>query len=153
MVLVVVMTGILSLIGSGGDGGNFERVPDDYTLLPYYALRISGVDDPLDAFATGISLDLTLAGTPYRLRINPQALEGGFSCDVTTEVCVLADVDTATQVDVNDESTPPLFGDYRITILEPLLFQNADIPSDGTVDLTQDGGFGTISIEAVFSQP
>jgi hypothetical protein len=66
---------------------------------------------------------------------------------------VLADVDTATQVDVNDESTPPLFGDYRITILEPVLFQNADIPSDGTVDLTQDGGFGTISIEAVFSQP
>jgi hypothetical protein len=148
--LAVAMAGIISLIGSGGGGGDdVSGGGGTYSLLPAYAFRISGVDEPLDAWPTGVSVTLDENDSTHYLRIDPQSLEGSFSCDPVTEVCELASIDTTTHVYVGDESTPEtLFGDFSINILTQLVFDTTtDAPISGSVQLAQEGGLGFITID------
>lgn len=144
--LTLFLAGILTLIGSGGGGGGGSGDADiSYTLLPYYDFRIAGVDNPLDGWDSGITAEFTEDGTTHQLRVDPQFLDGGFSCDPATEDCQLASIDTTTHVDVHDLSET-LFGDFRINILTQLLFSSDDAPIDGTMQVAQDTGFGFVTV-------
>ncbi len=148
--LAVAMAGIISLIGSGGGGGDdVSGGGGTYTLLPAYAFRISGVDEPLDSWPIGVSVTLYEDGSTHFLRIDPQSLEGSFSCDPVTEICELASIDTTTHVSVYDESSPEtLFGDFVINILTQLVFDTTtDAPISGSVQLAQEGGLGFVTID------
>ena len=149
LLLAILMAGIVTLIGSGGGGGDdYSEGGGTYSLLPFYALRITGVDEPLDALPIGISVTLEEGGSTHFLRIDPQSLDGGFSCDPVTEICALASIDTTTHVDVYDESTPEtLFGDFRINVLSQVVFDTDDTPVAGSFQLVQEGGFGFITVD------
>ncbi len=143
---MVVLAGIFSIIGSGGGGGDGESGGESFSLLPYYDLRITGVDNPLDSWARGITAEFTADSTSHELRVDPQSLEGGFSCNTTTEACELASIDMTTHVSVYDLSAS-LFGDFQITILEQLLFVTDEAPASGSVQIAQSTGFGFITLD------
>lgn len=143
---LLVLAGIFSIVGSGGGGGDGSSGSESYGLLPFYNLQIRGVDDPLDGWDSGITAAFTEDSTTHELRVDPQALEGGFSCNTTTEECQLASLDTLTQITIYDLSGT-LFGDFQISILDQLLFVSSDAPIDGTLQLAQATGFGFITVD------
>ncbi|MEJ2406093.1 MAG: hypothetical protein P8171_17685 [Candidatus Thiodiazotropha sp.] len=146
--LVVLMAGIFSIIGSGGGSGDGDDNggSDSYGLLPLYHLRITGVDDPLDSWETGLTVEFTEDSTTHEMRIDPQALDGGFRCNTSTEECELSSLEVTTQVAVYDLSSS-LFGDFQINITDQLLFVTEDAPADGTLKIAQNPGFGAVTVD------
>ncbi len=144
--LLVLLAGVFTIIGSGGGGGDGNGSIDSYGLLPFYDLRITGVDDPLDGWDTGLTVAFTEDSTTHEMRIDPQSLVGGFSCNTSTEECELASLEVTTHVAVHDLSAS-LFGDFQINITDQLLFVIDEAPADGTLQIVQDTGFGTVTVD------
>jgi len=146
LLLAVVASGILTLIGSGGGGGGGGDTVTSYSLLPYYDFRIAGVDDPTDSWPMGITAEFTTDAITHELRVDPQSVVGGFSCDPVTEECQLANIDTTTHVAISDLSAT-LFGDFSIDVIEQLIFLSDAVPVDGRIQIAQAGGFGFVTVD------
>lgn len=131
LVVIVTLVGMATIVGSGGGGGEDDVEETPASLLPLYnfsLFRMSNSVNPMEG-VTAVSD----AGT---FRIDPNPVQGTFSCDTVTDVCELATIGGGTFLNVYDESPTQVTGNIGIQILQPVVFAaGSDFPTSGTVQI------------------
>ncbi len=127
---------------SGGGGGGDEPAPVDPIASSVYRFDLLGIETPTK-FQPGLEVQWSVANGPEgHARIHPNPGNSmGFTgtIDVDVEEITIRD---GTGCDVYDLGESETFGDFRIMIIESLVFPNQSRPESGRiqVDAMDTGG-------------